>query len=183
VPTILTHPAVALGTLPCIWKLKHPGRILVMAIMLSILPDIDVIGFKFGIAYGDMLGHRGLTHSLSFAFVVSFLTSFVFIREIDKAFFLLWGYFFIALISHGLLDGVTNGGLGVAYLAPFSNERFFLGEPFIKVSPLSLERFLSHRGWAVIKSELLYVWLPVLAVYIGVFLICRQKRRRSDKSV
>ena len=31
------------------------------------LPDLDVIGFFFGVRYDDMLGHRGITHSLAFA--------------------------------------------------------------------------------------------------------------------
>ena len=31
------------------------------------IPDIDVIGFRFGIHYGDFWGHRGFTHSLVFA--------------------------------------------------------------------------------------------------------------------
>ena len=36
---------------------------------LSMLPDADVIGFSFGVRYGDPWGHRGATHSLTFAFV------------------------------------------------------------------------------------------------------------------
>jgi inner membrane protein len=31
------------------------------------LPDADVAGFRFGIKYEDMWGHRGMTHSLLFA--------------------------------------------------------------------------------------------------------------------
>ena len=34
------------------------------------LPDADVIGFRLGVPYGGMLGHRGLTHSLIFACMV-----------------------------------------------------------------------------------------------------------------
>ncbi len=33
------------------------------------LPDA-VLAFKFGIAYGGGVGHRGFTHSLLFAFVL-----------------------------------------------------------------------------------------------------------------
>jgi len=39
------------------------------------LPDIDVIGFSFGIQYGDMFGHRGLTHSLCFALLAGGLAA------------------------------------------------------------------------------------------------------------
>ena len=34
---------------------------------LSLLPDADVIGFRFGVRYEDTWGHRGATHSLTFA--------------------------------------------------------------------------------------------------------------------
>jgi len=34
---------------------------------LSMLPDLDVIGMRRGIAYGAEWGHRGASHSLSLA--------------------------------------------------------------------------------------------------------------------
>src|SRR5258708_30704210 len=34
------------------------------AILCSMLPDIDVIGFNLGVRYRDLWGHRGMTHSL-----------------------------------------------------------------------------------------------------------------------
>src|ERR1044071_302595 len=34
---------------------------------LSMLPDADVIGFAFGVRYGDPWGHRGATHSFVFS--------------------------------------------------------------------------------------------------------------------
>src|SRR4029078_11729766 len=36
---------------------------------LSLLPDVDVIGFRLGVQYGAPWGHRGATHSLVFAVV------------------------------------------------------------------------------------------------------------------
>jgi inner membrane protein len=71
-----------------------------------------------------------------------------------------WLYLFLAAASHGLLDAATDGGLGVALLAPFDAERFF--SPFrpIAVSPIGLDGFLSARGAAIVWSELLWVWLP-----------------------
>ena len=38
---------------------------------LSLLPDVDVIGFKLGVKYADPWGHRGATHSLVFALAVA----------------------------------------------------------------------------------------------------------------
>src|SRR5438270_9121496 len=39
----------------------------VLAVICSVLPDIDVAGFRLGIHYQDLWGHRGMTHSLLFA--------------------------------------------------------------------------------------------------------------------
>src|SRR5215831_16139702 len=42
-----------------------------LAVAVSVLPDIDVIGSFNGVEYGSLLGHRGLTHSLAFAAIVA----------------------------------------------------------------------------------------------------------------
>jgi inner membrane protein len=67
---------------------------------------------------------------------------------------------FAATASHGVLDALTNGGLGVAFLSPFSPTRYFAPVRMIQVAPLAAARLLSHRGTVVLASELLWVWLP-----------------------
>jgi inner membrane protein len=69
-------------------------------------------------------------------------------------------HFFVVIASHGVLDAMTNGGLGVAFFAPFSNERYFFAWRPIEVSPLSIESFLSERGSQVIISEIKWIWIP-----------------------
>ena len=61
------------------------------------------------------------------------------------------------------MDTLTNGGLGVALFAPFSNERYFFPWTPIVVSPFGVGNFLSERGVRVILSELKWVWLPYAA--------------------
>jgi membrane-bound metal-dependent hydrolase YbcI (DUF457 family) len=90
------------------------------------LPDIDVLGFWFGIHYGDFWGHRGFTHSLFFAGVIVTLAL---VAGLPRALSglsrgWLWLYFFLATASHGILDAMTNGGLGVAFFSPFDNTLF-----------------------------------------------------------
>jgi inner membrane protein len=67
---------------------------------------------------------------------------------------------FLATVSHPLLDMCTNGGLGVALYWPYSNERVFFDFRPIAVSPIGVSRFFTERGFAVMKSEFLWVWLP-----------------------
>jgi inner membrane protein len=63
----------------------------------------------------------------------------------------------IALVyaSHGLLDTMTDGGLGIAVWWPFSAERFFARWQPIPVVPLGT-RMLSLVGARVLFLELLF---------------------------
>jgi inner membrane protein len=91
---------------------------------------------------------------------------------------LLWLYLFLAAASHGLLDAMTNGGLGVAFFAPFDNTRYFLAWRPIEVSPVSFSRFFSGQGAAVLLNEFLWIWIPtgILAIFV---LVLRRNRRKA----
>ena len=145
------------------WTLAQSGRkyikhILFWAIFSAILPDFDVISFRFGIPYESIFGHRGFTHSILFAVIWAYIIS-LFYREYQ------WRTFnivFFATCSHGVLDAMTTGGLGVAFFAPFLPDRYFFPFRFIQVSPIGVSKFFSHWGWMVIKSELIWIGIPVL---------------------
>ena len=47
----------------------------VLAVICSVLPDIDVVGFRLGIHYQDLWGHRGMTHSLLFAAIMGIVVA------------------------------------------------------------------------------------------------------------
>ena len=89
------------------------------------LPDADVIGFAFGIGYGSMFGHRGITHSIGFAILVGVVAGWLGFRNVQFGFSRarLILYYALVTLSHPLLDALTNGGLGVALFAPFSEKR------------------------------------------------------------
>ena len=80
---------------------------------LSFLPDADVIGFGFGIAYGDPWGHRGATHSLLFALTLGVLVG-VGARYFNRPALRTGVLAALVVASHGLLDTLTNGGGGIA---------------------------------------------------------------------
>jgi inner membrane protein len=86
-------------------------------------------------------------------------------------------FLFAAAASHGILDALTNGGMGVAFWWPWSGERYFFPEQMIEVSPLGIYRFLSLKGLSVLWSEVLWVWLPLFgcAALLSMF---RRKRAR-----
>ena len=86
----------------------------------------------------------------------------------------------IIIASHGLLDAMTNGGKGIALLAPFDQTRYFSPWTPIKVAPLSVKAFFGPWGWAVIKSEFLWVWLPMLALFLISMMVGWAWRRNKN---
>jgi len=142
---------------------KIPKSLIFLGMVLSILPDIDVIAFKFGIAYSSQWGHRGFTHSIVFCAIFSaFLMPLSSYFKTSKC--VVFGFSFISLFSHAILDAFTNGGLGVALLWPFEHARYFAPVAPIEVSPIGIRNFFTARGLEVIKSELFYIWLPCLSL-------------------
>ena len=119
---------------------------------LSLLPDVDVVGFRMGVRYGDPWGHRGATHSLTFAVVVATAIAVVAWRDQRPA-LRTWIVATIVLVSHGLLDTMTNGGLGCALLWPFDLRRYFAPWRPIPVAPIGLA-FFSRYGLTIAAAEL-----------------------------
>lgn len=157
--------AVALGT-------SYPKRMVnwkfwMLGIACSILPDADVISFKFGIAYEDFWGHRGFLHSLLFALITGLLVTFLFFRKNRTRVQVIGYVFFFSLCtaSHDILDAMTTGGLGVAFFSPWDDARYFFPWRPIKVSPLGISNFFSEWGKNVLLSELIWVGIPC-ALYI-----------------
>jgi len=166
-PTVVTHAiagaAIAQVLAPC--SLRR--EVTWIAAACAMLPDADVAGFGLGVPYGDLFGHRGFTHSFFFAAVVAlavtgWLRSKSQGRELAQALVCI----FAATASHGLLDGLTNGGLGVAFFAPFESARYFFPIRPIQVSPIGLTAFLTRRGLAVLGSEMIWVWPASICVFL-----------------
>jgi inner membrane protein len=91
---------------------------------------------------------------------------------------MLWLYFFLATASHGLLDALTNGGLGVAFLSPFDTTRYFFGFRPVAVSPIGVSEFLTAYGAQVLASEARWIWMPSGVLLLSVRLIQRMSPGR-----
>jgi inner membrane protein len=171
--------ASAFGHAAATWAIKNvlqllthlPVRVLFLGVIFSILPDIDVIAFRFGIPYESMWGHRGITHSILFAFVLCALTTLM-VAKTKKEHLTFFFFLFLATLSHSLLDALTTGGKGVAFFAPFDNTRYFFPWQVIKVSPIGVKNFFSDRGVAVLLSELKWIGIPLL---ISLFILYIRK--------
>ena len=62
--SVFSHAVAALGIGACFYRPPTPKRVWVIGALCAVIPDLDVIGFGFGVHYGDFWGHRGFTHSL-----------------------------------------------------------------------------------------------------------------------
>jgi inner membrane protein len=164
--SIITHPVVPVALSFFLPQAVTTPKLILVGAICSVVPDLDVIGFQIGIRYGDMLGHRGFSHSIFFAVLLSALLAFALFRDSAGEQWIFFLFLFLSTLSHPLLDMLTNGGFGVALFAPFSNERYFFPYTPIEVSPLGISNFLSGRGIQVILSELKWVWLPSAGVSI-----------------
>lgn len=182
--SVFSHAVAALGIGACFYRPGTPRRVWVIGAACSVIPDLDVIGFRFGVRYGDFWGHRGFTHSILFAALLTTAVMLFAFREGTPGLSRLglWVYFFLATASHGLLDAMTDGGLGVAFFSPFNNNRYFLPWRPVRVSPIGVGRFFSHRGLEVVQSELLWIWIPAAAViFVGWMLRGGNAARKSQQ--
>jgi inner membrane protein len=156
----MTHPAVPIALSVLLPRDTASSSLVIAASVCSIIPDVDVIAFGLGIRYGDMFGHRGFTHSLTFAVALGALATAILFHHSHASHLVIFLYLFLSTLSHPLLDALTNGGLGVGFFAPFSNKRYFFPYRPIEVSPIGVSSFFSYRGFEVLLSELRWVWLP-----------------------
>lgn len=160
-PTVFSHAVAAASLIAAFPRKAVPRRLMIAGAICSVIPDLDVIGFGLGIRYGDLWGHRGMSHSILFATIVAAAALMLFGRKLGREGWVFL-YLFLATVSHPFLDAFTNGGLGVAFFSPFIETRYFFGHRPIAVSPIGAG-FFSQRGLAVMMSELRWVWAPALA--------------------
>ena len=177
--SIFGHAAAAIALGNSFSKKYTSWKFWLLAVLCAIFPDADVIGFKFNIKYHSFWGHRGFSHSIVFALGFGFLITLLFYR---KYFFTIKGVFYgmffaLCTISHGVLDALTTGGLGVAFFSPFNDTRYFFPWRPIKVSPIGVANFFGEKGVRVILSELIWIGIPSLFYIITCIFVKKMKRK------
>jgi inner membrane protein len=173
-PTIITHAFTGIASGMAVYNRSYPKGFWILAVLLPVIPDADVIGFKLGIPYSSFWGHRGFFHSLFFSCVLGSVTGFILAwvgRRTWKQGCIYAAYFTFVTTLHGIIDAFTNGGMGIALLSPFIEKRYFFPVTPIKVSPIGIKSFLNGRGIDVLANEFLWVWLPFICIALLIRLI------------
>jgi inner membrane protein len=171
------HMAVAYAmgkTLNPAWS---STRFWILTVLCCVLPDVDVLGLVMGIPYDHMLGHRGITHSVVFAMMVGTVLPRVLISGLSCRTYRYWSlavYFSLVTLSHGVLDAFTDGGLDIAFFAPFDASRYFFPWRPIAVSPIGISQFFSAWGLSVLLTEGIWIGIPVF-LWLGILQVLRRE--------
>lgn len=97
--------------------------------LVSLLPDLDVLMLRW-LPYSHPFSHRGFSHSLFFAVLAAMLITVScrlagLVHGSIRTLIMVWLVLAAVMASHGLLDALTDGGLGIGLLSPFSTRRYF----------------------------------------------------------
>ena len=166
----LTHAFIAIPLGKTFFEKELPPRFWLLAVLCSVLPDVDVYSFYFRTGYGGLFWHRGFTHSLLFAFLLSLAAVWAAFGRGNALYpprWKLWLFFFLLTASHGVLDALTGRAYGVAFFSPFDTARYSFPWAPIKISPIGLKSFFSPWGMEVVLSEIRWVWVPSLLLWGG----------------
>jgi inner membrane protein len=180
--SIFGHALVSLALGKTFSKKQQTWKLFLLAIICAIMPDADVIGFYFGVSYGSFWGHRGFSHSILFALIFGILITFIFCRKqflTTRGLYFIF-FFFLCTISHAILDAMTTGGKGVAFLSPFDTTRYFFPWRPIRISPLGIKKFFTSSGITVLLSELHWIGIPSV-LYIIAMLFIKKRNTKNEK--
>lgn len=153
--------------------LRHPVAWLVGA-LLSILPDFDLVIFRFfGLDWAPT-GHRGLSHSLGAALLVA--AGFALCgavcrvgwRDALRLGLVAGGVVYV----HALMDAASGTGRGVALAWPFSDAGFLSPAPLLpgmhwsRAVPDLVELFGTARNLSSLALEILILGVPAAAAMV-----------------
>jgi inner membrane protein len=156
--------------------------IALLSLSCAIIPDLDKVAAKvlgtFGtITLASIWSHRGISHSLLFALLLSLVSLFLAVRrrwssESRRRLFLL---FFLVSVSHGLID-IFAGTYGVALFAPFSATRYLYS--ITAISSTNFWQSFTPAMGPVLVKEMLWIWFPLSMVFVLIRLaaFCRANK-------
>jgi membrane-bound metal-dependent hydrolase YbcI (DUF457 family) len=65
------------------------------------------------------------------------------------------------------------------FFSPFDNTRYFLPWRPIRVPPIAVTRFFTPQGFAILQTEMLWIWLPAMLLAGLIWML----RRKSQSHV
>lgn len=201
-PMTTTHMLMPLAAAVAFAKPPIPWKLVIVAAIAAAAPDLDGLFKHFlHVPEGSIYAHRGALHSLFVALAAGVVAA-LFHRRLGVRPLTAGVVIAAAMASHGILDMMTDGGQGVAYLWPLSSLRLFadwrpIHSGAVHVPHLaihSVDQFrselwqLAAEIFARFRSELWQLIIPMFAVALVIRIsrelpsggrIGMHKRRRS----
>jgi inner membrane protein len=149
----LTHIALGACIGEAFFERGFGKKAMLLGALAHSVPDIDFVAHLWMNTPESLLAHRGFTHSLLFAALITPVLAMAASRvhRSRSIRFRKWIFFFaIQIILHLLLDGFNNYGVG--WLEPFSHHRFsinaiYVADPFFSFAPaLALLALIFHNA-------------------------------------
>jgi inner membrane protein len=151
-----------------------PLGALFLFMALSMLPDADVLLVALGASDAGPLGHRGVSHSFSFALAGGLVCALV-ARRVGWPVMRTALAGGLALASHAVMDALGAGGRGLMLLWPFSFTRFHSPWRIFPDAPRGL-KLLSQAGLLELVAEVvIFSPLTLYALWPRI-----RARRRHD---
>jgi inner membrane protein len=142
--------------------------------VLAVTPDLDLLTGRvfhvFGLRPQSLFSHRGFFHSPFFLVLLAAVLAAVFARTYPrKTFVWLWLLWTGCMVTHPLLDALTDGGTGVMLALPFTRARFFFPWRPIHTPPYGVD--LLSRGWSLRPSEIPFCAAAILIGISGLWVL------------
>jgi inner membrane protein len=157
-------------------------RCFAAAVIGSCIPDIDALGPLFDAREPSLFAARGFSHSLVFAAIFTLIVAALFFRSAStRARSIAIAIVFASTASHGIVDAMSVGDVGVAFFAPFSSTRFFLPLRVIAACPNAPPEHIGAWIKLLAANELLFILAPafLIAFTIRVWITSRVADRRK----
>lgn len=172
------HLAVgaALGALYSRKTGSNPKVTIVAFAALAVAPDLDLVTALWGVPPNTPLSHRGISHSLVFAFAIASLVALL--RPLRGRRLVAGAVTLGALASHGLLDSMSALGNGPMLLWPWTNQSYeFVWRPIPGV--LSSAHYLTVQAVPTLVIETL-IFLPLIILALVTMFPRRAQKGRAE---
>jgi inner membrane protein len=161
-PSIIGHSLAGIVGANCPLKFTkrlNTKKLIVLSLLTANLPDIDVMFVHLGLDQNGFFGHRNFFHSIFFAVILAPIIGFLSaLKEAREVKINLSIYFLIVILSHDLLDGLTESS-GVSFFYPFIKTHLSFPITPLLPSGFSINSFTNDGA---LYRECFVLWVPSL---------------------
>jgi inner membrane protein len=166
----LTHTVLGACLGEAIAGKKLGKKAMLIGALANNLPDIDVMSALWTGPADELLVHRGITHSILFALVLSPLLALAFQRRVKNNSISFKRWLFLigsGLFLHIFMDACTAYGTG--WFEPFSHQRVSFNTLFILDPFFMLPLLLSALALLILKRDALKKrkWINTIGLSLG----------------